>query len=235
MIYAFIPARSGSKRLANKNILMLKNKMLFQWSVEFANKLEKVDKIIFSSDSGKYIDLCKSLNLNKELIIDKRDKKNSSSQVRIFDYLKSDFLTNNNYFTEDDSILMLLPTQPYRSLSQVEEMIDYFEKGKHNIFSCREYSFPLSFSFEINSDELYKPVFDNSPLVTGNTRSQDQKIYYHPDGSIYLVSISSLKKNNNSIYHDARPYILNNKNYIDINNEFDLLLAESLDREVIDE
>ena len=41
MIYAFIPARSGSKRLANKNILMLKNKRLFQWSVEFANKLEK--------------------------------------------------------------------------------------------------------------------------------------------------------------------------------------------------
>ena len=130
---------------------------------------------------------------------------------------------------------MLLPTQPYRSLSQVEEMIDYFEKGKHNIFSCREYSFPLSFSFEISSDEFYKPVFDDSPLVTGNTRSQDQKIYYHPDGSIYLVSISSLKKNNNSIYYDARPYVLNNKNYIDINNESDLLLAESLDSEVIDE
>ena len=234
MIYAFIPARSGSERLTNKNISMLKNKRLFEWSVEFANKLEEVDKIIFSSDSGQYIDLCENLKLKKELIIDKRDKKNSSSQVRIFDYLKSDFLTNNNYLTENDSILMLLPTQPFRSLSQVKEMIDYYKKDKYNIFSCREYSFPLSFSFEISSEEFYKPVFDNSPLVTGDTRSQDQKIYYHPDGSIYLVSVSSLKRDNNSIYHNARPYVLNNKHYIDINNESDLLIAESLNSEVID-
>ena len=30
MIYAFIPARSGSKRLKDKNYLMLKDKRLFE-------------------------------------------------------------------------------------------------------------------------------------------------------------------------------------------------------------
>jgi CMP-N,N'-diacetyllegionaminic acid synthase len=153
--------------------------------------------------------------------------------MKIFDYLKSDFLVNNNYLKKEDTILMLLPTQPYRSLSQVEEMINYYKKEHLNVFSCREYSFPLSFSFEINPDNSIKPIFDDSPLFTGNTRSQDQIAYYHPDGSVYLISISSLKKNNNSIYQAAQPYILNNENYIDINNESDLLLAQSLNSDVI--
>lgn len=233
MIYAFIPARSGSTRLTNKNILKFKGKRLFEWSVEIADKLEKIDKIIFSSDSIEYINFCKSLNLSKELIIDKRNKDNSSSKMKIYDYLKFDFLKNNKYLNKDDSIIMLLPTQPFRSISSINEMINYHIKENQNIFSCREYSFPLSFSFEINSKVSFEPVFDNSPLLTGNTRSQDQKIYYHPDGSVYLLKISSLKKNNNTIYKGARPIIINNSNYIDINNESDLLFAESINTEVI--
>ena len=104
-------------------------------------------------------------------------------------------------------------------------------KNTIRIFSCRKF-ISLSFSFEINSINL-QTLFDDSPLVTGNTRSQDQKTYYHPDGSIYIFSVSSLEQNNSSIYHNARPYILDNKNYIDINNESDLLLAQSFDSKVI--
>ena len=36
MIYAFIPARAGSTRLVDKNFLILKNKSLFEWSINTA-------------------------------------------------------------------------------------------------------------------------------------------------------------------------------------------------------
>ena len=61
MIYAFIPARSGSKRLKDKNYLMLKDKRLFEWSIECANNTKKIEKIIFSTDSNKYIEYAKSI------------------------------------------------------------------------------------------------------------------------------------------------------------------------------
>lgn len=60
MIYAFIPARSGSTRLKDKNFLMLKDKRLFEWSVDTANSAKSIDKIIFSSDSKKYLDYVSS-------------------------------------------------------------------------------------------------------------------------------------------------------------------------------
>ena len=48
MIYAFIPARAGSSRLRDKNYLEFKGKVLFEWSIEAANKTSLIDKIIFS-------------------------------------------------------------------------------------------------------------------------------------------------------------------------------------------
>ena len=113
MIYAFIPARSGSKKIKDKNYLMLKDKRLFEWSIECIIILKKIEKIIFSTDSNKYIEYAKSIRLDKELIIDYNQTPNSSSEIKIFDYLKSDFIKNNTYLNENDSLLMLLPTQPF--------------------------------------------------------------------------------------------------------------------------
>ena len=48
---AFIPFRTGSSRLKNKNILPLADLPLAAWSVVAANKCSKIDKIILSTDS----------------------------------------------------------------------------------------------------------------------------------------------------------------------------------------
>ncbi len=233
MIYAFIPARSGSTRLKDKNYLDLKGKKLFEWSIEAANKSNKVDKIIFSTDSKKYIEYVKTINLTKELIIDTRNNENSSSNKKIYDYLCNDFLDNNSFLKDDDLILMLLPTQPYRSLQDINSVIDVCLSSNTNVFSCREYAFPLSFAIEINKENNYTPLFSDSPLLTGNTRSQDQKTYFHPDGSIYIFSVDSLKKSFNSIYEKAIPYLVNRKIYIDIDSEEDYHLAIKYDYDVI--
>ena len=51
IIYALIPARSGSKRIKNKNILKLNNKNLIQITIEQALKTKEINKIFVSTDS----------------------------------------------------------------------------------------------------------------------------------------------------------------------------------------
>lgn len=51
MNIALIPARSGSKRLPNKNLTILKNKPLIVYSIEAAIKAELFEEIIVSTDS----------------------------------------------------------------------------------------------------------------------------------------------------------------------------------------
>ena len=48
---AIIPARSGSKGLPNKNILMLFDKPLIAYTIEAAIKSELFEKVIVSTDS----------------------------------------------------------------------------------------------------------------------------------------------------------------------------------------
>ena len=82
-IVCFIPARSGSRRIKDKNIKLLNRKPLIFWTVYKAIKSKKFDKIIFSSDSKKYYQiLLKYLKQNKlitkRLIFDHRNIVHSS-------------------------------------------------------------------------------------------------------------------------------------------------------------
>ena len=50
-----IPARSGSKRLKNKNLLKLNNLSLVERAIIFSKKIKHIDKIIVSSNNIKIL------------------------------------------------------------------------------------------------------------------------------------------------------------------------------------
>ena len=57
MITAIIPARSGSKRLKNKNIRPLAGKPLIFHTLDAVIGHPQVEKIVFTSDSDTYRNL----------------------------------------------------------------------------------------------------------------------------------------------------------------------------------
>ena len=95
----FIPARSGSTRLKNKNIKTVANRPLIYWTVRSAIQSNSLDKIIFSSDSKKYYSLLikylKKDRIKTDLIeFDYRDKKFTNNKSKIFDYIKFGLIKN---------------------------------------------------------------------------------------------------------------------------------------------
>ena len=52
-IVAFIFARGGSKGLPGKNIRPLNGKPLIAWSIEQALSVERIDRVIVSTDSDE--------------------------------------------------------------------------------------------------------------------------------------------------------------------------------------
>ena len=56
---AFVPARSGSKRLPNKNIMDLAGKPLLVWTLEACMRAKQIDEVILSTDSMQYYDLAR--------------------------------------------------------------------------------------------------------------------------------------------------------------------------------
>ena len=72
-IICVIPARKGSTRIKNKNLIILNKKPLIYWSIYAAKKSKFIDAIFVSSDDDKILKLgmengCK-IKLDPRLVI----------------------------------------------------------------------------------------------------------------------------------------------------------------------
>ena len=83
-----IPARSGSKGIKHKNIILLNRKPLIHFTISFAKKLKFIDKIVFSSDSSKYNKLALKY---KNIEISDRPKNLSEDKTLMLDVVKYEF------------------------------------------------------------------------------------------------------------------------------------------------
>ena len=86
---AIIPAREGSKRIRNKNLVDFNGKPIITYTINNAKKSKLFDKIHISTDSNKIINFLKKYNLEPEF---KRPKRFSGDKVSISEVLK--FLVN---------------------------------------------------------------------------------------------------------------------------------------------
>ena len=221
---AFIPARSGSKRLQNKNIRMLAGIPLVCHTVNAFIKADCFDKIIFSSDSDQYHSLVDKYCSHTLISHHTRTNDEAGDKVKIFDYIVNNI---DSFCSPNDTFSMGLPTAPLRNSHHLREAFNLSCEQKKNVFSCVEYDFALSFAFSIEND-VWVSNSSNSPMNTGNTRSQDQKNFYHPNGAIYIIRDIAKMKTQKTFYTNAIPYIMSRIDSFDIDTEDDFIMAQAL-------
>jgi len=226
-IAAIVPARSGSKRLPGKNIKPLAGKPLVLWTLEACVTAPSIDKVIFSTDSDEYWNLaCEQLGEEK-LVLDRRTSDEAGDKVRIFDYLKG--ARDKIFASEDETFLLALPTAPFRRAEHIEEAVALSKERGKPVFSVTEYGSPISFALYVNDDGSWEPASEPSPLETGNTRSQDQRAAYHPNGAIYMRTVADLANPDlNTFFQGAIPYLMDRDFSIDIDNEIDFIVAAAM-------
>jgi len=222
---AIVPARSGSKRLPNKNIKMLGGKPLVVWTLEACINSKHISKVIFSTDSQEYWQTAKSYIASEKLVLSLRTSDEAGDKVKIFDYIKE---KANDLFGKEEKIVLTLPTMPFRTAKDIDNAIDVFERTGKPVFSAVEYDFHVSFAFSMDGDD-WIPLSLESPMLTGNTRSQDQLAMYHPNGAIYVRNMEDMQSDGlKTFYQGAVPYIMDRKKTVDIDTEDDFLVAEAL-------
>lgn len=220
-IVAILPARIGSKRLKHKNLKLLGNKYLFQWSLDIIKKINIFSKIIVTSDSNKILKLIKGDKIEKVL----RPKKLSSDNANLVDVSLHIYeLLKKKNFTIDD-IVLIQPTSPFRSKKIIIEGLKKYNKSKekNSIISISKTKKHPRMCL-IKTRNKVKPYFKNHSL---NLQSQDLDEVYEPNGSLYITSVKNLKKNK-SFFSKETMFIQSYFKYedIDIDNKSDLEFAE---------
>lgn len=217
---AIIPARGGSKRLPGKNIKLLGGKPLISYSIEAALKAKSISAVMVSSDSEKILDIASSYN---EVIIHQREKTLATDTATALELVEDIFLSLNDKY---NFLTLMLPTCPFRNSQHLDEGFSLIKDSDDGVVSVTSYEFPISLNVPINDN--YIDLSENSPLITGNTRSQNHNPSYRPNGGFYISKWSSFDKYRNFWKGDVKYYLMNRIHSIDIDDQIDLDIANMI-------
>ena len=215
---AIIPARSGSKRLKNKNERKIKKISLLDYTLSAAIKTKRIDKIIVTTNIKKLLK-----KNQKKIFYVKRPKylckDSSSTESAILHSLKIFKIANK---IEPKNIILLQPTSPFRDSLDIAKSIKTFESGNYNsLFSAYKSKF---FLWEKYKKNYAKPMNYNTKK---RLRGQNIKPFLVENGAIFIFKYKKFLNYKNRLIKPIGYSIMNKKNSVEIDSLEDLNFAKS--------
>jgi CMP-N,N'-diacetyllegionaminic acid synthase len=224
-ILAVIPARGGSKRLKNKNLLPLLNKPLLAWSIEAALDSKYIDKIIVSTDANEIAEEANRFGIGMPFI---RPPELSGDEARSIDVVTHAIEWLKEYENKDfDYVVLLQPTSPLRTAHHIDAaLLELVERGADAVVSiCESEHSPLWSNVLPQNKSLEN--FLKSEYI--NSRSQDLAQYYRLNGALYICDVSRLLSEDTFFIKDnIYAYTMQQIDSVDIDTKLDFLLAETI-------
>lgn len=217
-ILAIIPARGGSKRLPNKNVLDLAGKPMISWSIEAGINSDYIDKVVVSSDSEKILNIAK--NYGASVIL--RPNKLATDTATSFDAVEH---TIENLEENYNYIILLQPTSPLRNNRHVDEAFELlYAKKADAVVSVEEMDHSLLWANKLPKDGSMANFLKEEVL---NKRSQDLEKYYRLNGAIYICTTERLLEEKTFFIKDnIFSYKMEQYESVDIDKEIDFQFAK---------
>lgn len=222
-ILALIPARGGSKRLPGKNTKLINGKPLIAWTIEAAKNSKYIDTVVVSTEDNTIAKISANCGATipfirpKELATDNASTK--SVIEHCLNHLKS---AEDNY----DVFILLQPTSPLREEKHIDEALElFFAKEANFVLSVCECEHSPLWSNTLPKDQS----LDQFIAKEANKRGQELPVYHRLNGAICICNISAYLETDGDTYSaDSFAYIMGAHSSVDIDNEIDFLLAETL-------
>jgi CMP-N,N'-diacetyllegionaminic acid synthase len=215
-----IPARKGSKGVPGKNKIKILDKPLIQYTIEQALNLDDNIDIIISSDDSEIFEITDKFNLKKRI----RPDFLSQDKSKMLPVLNDALIYYNKFFNKPDYVILLQPTCPLR---RKQDIINAINKVK--LTNCDTLISVIKVE-DSHPGRMYrkttKGLVPNIPNLVEINR-QDLPPLYLRNGAIYIVK-SELILNNVLYGNYIESYEMNRNNSINIDDAFDLKLAEIL-------
>jgi CMP-N,N'-diacetyllegionaminic acid synthase len=216
-----IPARFGSKGLPGKNIKPLGGRPLIEHSIDFAlENMNEGDELCISTNDSSVLEIAAKMNVSVPFI---RPDHLATDNASTYDVLSHAL---NHYEEKDqkfDAIVLLQPTSPFRSKTDLQLMMEIYDSDIDMIVSVK-----------VSKENPYFTLFEEDEhgflvksKVNDFTRRQDCPQVLAFNGSIYIINTASFKQNNNiSLFKKIKKYIMPESRSIDIDTGADWVLAE---------
>jgi CMP-N,N'-diacetyllegionaminic acid synthase len=221
-IVALIPARSGSKGVVDKNIMLLGGIPLISYSIVAAKKSKLIDRIIVSTDSEEYAEIARSYGAETPFIRPKDISGDLATDVEFFRHA-IDWLQENENFVPE-YFVHLRPTTPFRDPKVLDKAIKEFICSDYSALrSCHKMSESSYKTFEVENN-MFKRICNGESNIEGsNTARQAFPETYDANGYIDIVRSEMISKHNLIHGSKVKAFITNTAHEIDEIGDIDFL------------
>mgnify|MGYP001433259155 CR=1 FL=1 len=182
-----IPARSGSKRIKNKNIKFFFGKPIIYYPLELAVKSKLFDTIHVSTDSQKIANIVKKIGKFSDFLRPKKLSKDDTPLIPVLEYVVKKYELKGIKF---DEIWSILPCSPLLKIKDIRECAKLMKKYNNPVIAVSPFMAPISWSFQIKKNFIFRA---NEEKIRDKRLSKISS--YYDSGQIYCFPINILKKN----------------------------------------
>lgn len=217
-VLAFVPVRSGSKSIVNKNIRPFAGKPLIFWVLSSLSGVSDVQEIIVATDGDEIAGIVESFGFEKVKIY-RRDPENardeSSTESVMAEYIEGQKLDDNDIF------MLVQATSPFTQSTHFEQGIAIILSGEADAVlsaSLTKRFFWTKSGEPVNYDPLNRP------------RRQDFEGMFVENGAFYLSRVGNIRKYGNRLGGKIEIVEMPPYTELELDEEDDWAIGETLMR-----
>jgi CMP-N,N'-diacetyllegionaminic acid synthase len=226
-VLGLIPARKGSKRLPGKNTKILRGKSLIQYTYEAAEKSKYLDKVILSTDSISIAETARNFpKINVPFIRPSELASDRASDNEVMSHALN-FLAEKG--EQYDLLVYLRPTSPFKTASIIDQVVSKMISepeltGVRTVTEVNSVSHPY---WMYKKEHGLLVDFCSEGGVNQYYQSQLLPECFRLNGVVDCLKTFNL--GSGSLYGEkVGSIVLDEHQSVDIDTNFDFLLAETL-------
>lgn len=222
-VCALVPARGGSKGIPRKNLYELNEISLVERSVRLARRCAYVDRVFVSTDDAEITALANNLCAATP---EPRPADLAADGARTIDTIRH--LVEGGILSRDECILLLQPTTPLRTLSNLVAACEQLASQWNEfdaIVGVNAVDGPHPYKAQIINNGTLMPLFSGQDA---SVPRQSLPAAYIPNGAIYLAKVNVILEEDTFIPKRSLPLIMPAVSSINLDSPLDLLLLEAV-------
>ena len=222
-VFGVIPARGGSKGLPGKNLKRLGALSLIGHAVASAREARMLTRYVVSTDSAEIADEARRHGAEAPFLRPAELASDHAGMVPVLQHAVR--WLESVAGVRPDFVVTLQPTSPFRTGAEIDRTIAMVaDTGADSAQTLVEASYHPFFMKTLDGDRTIALFADGKKYV----RRQDAPAVYQPSGAVYVTRYPLLMEEGQVLGHDNRGIVMSFEASVNIDTEWDFLLAELL-------
>lgn len=189
-VLAVIPARGGSRGIANKNIIEVHGRPLIGYSIEVGLKVKEsglIGELIVSTDSEVIADISRKEGAEVPFLRPDYLSSDTARSVDVMIHAHEFYRKQGHGF---DTMLLLQPTTPLRTVEDIENSLKIYEEANAtSLISCYLEEYICNNVIYRKDGNIALSMSDNHNK--GGRRQEEEKLYVR-NGAIYITDTARM-------------------------------------------